>query len=185
MSRRTVLSAEPATRLFAIPTDTAEMAKHYMLGAGDLANIRERRRPSNRLGFAVQLCALRYPCRALEPSESPPAEMLAFVARQIGHDPALFADYTHRAETRREHLIQLQEYLRLRSFGLSDWRACLTVGAQAAWATDRGGPIIRTMLAHLRANNVLLPTAAVLERIGLAARARAQEDLRGSRSGLV
>ena len=68
----------------------------------------------------------------------------------------------------------MQQLLRLRSFGLADWRACLQVGADAAWATDRGEPIIQAMLAHLRTTNVLLPAAAVLERIGLAARVRAR-----------
>ena len=69
----------------------------------------------------------------------------------------------------------MQRYLSLRSFGLADWRACLRVGADAAWATDRGEPIVQAMLTHLRANGVLIPTAAVLERIGLAARARARK----------
>jgi hypothetical protein len=101
--------------------------------------------------------------------------MLAFIARQIGLDTALFGEYGRRAETRREHLLELQRLLRLRSFGLVDWRACLRVGAEAAWATDRGEPIVQAMLAHLRVNGVLLPAAAVLERIGLAARARARK----------
>jgi hypothetical protein len=72
-------------------------------------------------------------------------------------------------------VLELQRLLRLRSFGLADWRACLRVGAESAWATDRGEPIVEAMLAHLRANGVLLPAAAVLERIGLAARARARK----------
>jgi hypothetical protein len=58
---------------------------------------------------------------------------------------------------------------------LADWRACLRVGTDAAYATDRGEPIVQAMLAHLRASGVLLPAAAVLERIGLAARARARK----------
>ena len=66
-------------------------------------------------------------------------------------------------------------YLGLRSFGLMDWRACLRVGADAAWATDRGEPIVQAMLAHLRISGVVLPPATVLERIGLAARARARK----------
>ena len=93
----------------------------------------------------------------------------------MGADPKLFGDYAHRAETRREHLLELQPHLRLRSFRLADWRACLHIGANAAWATDRGEPIVQAMLAHLRADRVLIPVAAVLERIGLAARARARK----------
>jgi hypothetical protein len=175
MSRRTLLSSEQRTRLFGIPTEAAEMAKHYVLSAEDLALVRAKRRPNNRLGFAVELCALRHPGRPLEPSEVPPAAMLAFVANQVGADPKLFGNYAHRAETRREHLLELQQCMRLRSFRLADWRACLHIGANAAWATDRGEPIVQAMLAHLRAERVLVPAAAVLERIGLAARVRARK----------
>ena len=49
------------------------------------------------------------------------------------------------------------------------------VGANAAWATDRGEPIVQATLAHLRTERVLVPAAAVLERIGLAARVRARK----------
>ena len=82
MPPRTLLSYEQRTRLFAIPTDAPEMTRHYVLDADDLALVGARRRAGNRLGFAVQLCALRHPGRVLDPSESPPAPMLAFVARQ-------------------------------------------------------------------------------------------------------
>jgi hypothetical protein len=175
MPPRTLLSSEQRTRLFAIPTDLADMTRHYVLDADDLALVGARRRAGNRLGFAVQLCALRHPGRVLDPSESLPDPMLVFIAKQIGVDPALFGEYARRAETRREHLLELQRLLRLRSFGLADWRACLRVGTDAAWATDRGEPIVQAMIAHLRANGVLLPAEAVLERIGLAARARARK----------
>ncbi|MDJ0450754.1 DUF4158 domain-containing protein [Methylocystis sp. JR02] len=110
MSRRALLSPEQRVRLFGIPVDQAEMARHYVLGAEDLALIRTKRRAVNRLGYA-----------------------------------------------------------------LADWRACLRVGADPAWATDRGEPIVQAMLDHLRSANLLTPIAAVLERIGLAARARARK----------
>ena len=51
------------------------------------------------------------------------------------------------------------------------------MGTDAAWATDRGEPIVQAMLAHLRTTNVLFPAAAVLERIGLAARVRARRKV--------
>ena len=177
MPHRALLSSEQRIRLFAIPVDPAEMARHYVLGTQDQALVRAKRRASNRLGFAIQLCVLRYPGRVIDPAESPPASMLSFVASQIGIDPLLYGDYARRAETCREHLLELQKLLRLRSFSLPDWRACLQVGADAAWATDRGEPIVQAMLAHLRTTNVLLPAAAVLERIGLAARVRARRKV--------
>ena len=35
MPRRTLLSSEQRTRLFGIPTEAAEVAKHYVLSAED------------------------------------------------------------------------------------------------------------------------------------------------------
>jgi TnpA family transposase len=103
MSRRILLSAEARSRLFGIPTDRAEMARHYVLDEEDLALVRARRRAANRLGFAVQLCLLRHPGAGLGPGEHPPAPMLAFVAGQLGLPLAAFADYAGRDQTRREH----------------------------------------------------------------------------------
>jgi hypothetical protein len=175
MPRRSLLSNEQRTRLFAVPVDHAEMAKHYVLSADDLAFVRTKRRSVNRLGFAIELCLLRYPGQGLGAGEPPPEAMIGFVAQQLGVSPAAFADYALRDQTRREHAVELQKHLHLRGFRLADWRACLQVGTDTAWATDRGEPIVRAMLAHLRATNVLIPAAAVLERIGLTARVRARQ----------
>ena len=175
MPRRSLLSNEQRTRLFAVPVDHAEMAKHYVLSADDLAFVRTKQRSVNRLGFAVQLCLLRYPSLGMGPAEQLPEAMIAFVGRQLGVRHVDFANYAQRDQTRREHALERQGYLGLRSFGLMDWRVCLRVGADAAWATDRGEPIVQAMLAHLRISGVVLPPATVLERIGLAARARARK----------
>jgi hypothetical protein len=61
MPHRTLLSPEQRTRVLGIPTEAAEMAKHYVLSTEDLALVRTKRRLSNRLGFAVQLCAFGTP----------------------------------------------------------------------------------------------------------------------------
>ena len=177
MPRRTLLSAEQRARLFGIPVDAAEMAKHYVLSSEDLKPVGTKRRIGNQLGFAVQLCLLRHPGQGLGFGEHPPKPMIAFVARQIGASPAALADYALRDQTRREHVVELQKLLGLRSFRLADWRACLHVGTNAAWATDRGEPIVQAMLAHLRTERVLIPAAAVFERIGLAARVRARKQV--------
>lgn len=109
MSRRTLLSAEQRARLFGIPTDPAEMSKHYVLSPEDLKLIGTKRRSGNRLRFAVQLCLLRHPGQGLGFGEHPPEAMIAFVARQIGASPTAFADYALRDQTRREHAVELHK----------------------------------------------------------------------------
>lgn len=100
--------------------------------------------------------------------------MLAHIADQLGVDPALLRDYARREETRREHLAELQEALGLASFGLADYRAMWRVAFGVARGTDRGDVIVAAVVEELRARRILLPAATVVERLGLAARARAR-----------
>jgi TnpA family transposase len=68
----------------------------------DIRRINERRREHNRLGFAVQLCLLRYSGWPLKVGEKPPSNLLEFVAQQIDADPDEFGDYAAREQTRQE-----------------------------------------------------------------------------------
>jgi TnpA family transposase len=110
-----------------------------MLSSRDLAHIRTKRRAINRLGFAVQLCLLRYPGQGMGPGEHPPPELIAFTAHQLGLSSAQFDDYALRDQTRREHAVELQKYLQLRRFGLAEWRSCLsrTSRNQQVWCMLR------------------------------------------------
>ena len=65
MSRRSVLSATERASLLALPDTQNDLIRHYTFNESDLALIRQRRGDANRLGFAVQLCLLRYPGYAL------------------------------------------------------------------------------------------------------------------------
>src|SRR4051794_35330348 len=115
MPRRQLLSPQTRSSLFDPPSDPASIVRLYTFPPEDLALIRRRRRPANRLGFAVQLAYLRHPGRAIEAGEAPPGEMLAFIAQQLGLAPAAFPEYARRDTTRREHLLELEAMLGLRS----------------------------------------------------------------------
>lgn len=58
MARRTILSTVEHESLLTLPDDQEELFRRYAFSESDLAIIRQRRRPANRLGFAVQLCYL-------------------------------------------------------------------------------------------------------------------------------
>lgn len=174
LKKHALLSALARAALFDPPSDATAMVRHYTLSPEDLALIRQRRRSPNRLGFAVHLAYLRFPGRALGPAETPPAELVAFIAQQLGLAPGVFDDYARRAETHREHQGELQAYLDLRPFRREDLRPVARVAFDEATGTDRGVLIVAAMAACLRARGILLPTAVTLERLGLAARAKAR-----------
>jgi TnpA family transposase len=116
MPRRSVLTPAQLAALCALPTTEVEIARQYTLDERDLAVIRQRRGAHNRLGFAVQLCYLRYPGQALRPGSIPPEGLLTFVAQQVGAPPDCWAAYAQRDETRREHALELQAAFDYRAF---------------------------------------------------------------------
>ena len=65
MPRRNIWSVRQRAALFDLPTDEAALLRHYTLSDDDIEQIRLRRGAHNRLGFALQLCAFRYPGRIL------------------------------------------------------------------------------------------------------------------------
>ena len=76
MPRRHILTDRQRADLFDLPTDESLLLHHYTLADDDIEHIHERRRPENRIGFALQLCALRYPGRLLSHGEVIPEKML-------------------------------------------------------------------------------------------------------------
>ncbi len=174
MPRRQLLSPQARSSLFDPPRDSASIMRFHTLSPEDLALARRRRRPPNRLGFAVQLAYLRHPGRALEPEEVPPEAMLVFIAQQLGIEPAAFRDYARRDTTRREHFLELQAALGLRTFGLADYRSLSSWALEVARQTDRGDTIVAALVDEVRRRRVILPNPSVLERIGLSVRARAR-----------
>lgn len=83
MPRRSILSAAERESLLALPDTKDELIRHYTFSESDLSIIRQRRGPANRLGFAVQLCYLRFPGVILGADEPPFPPLLRLVANQL------------------------------------------------------------------------------------------------------
>jgi hypothetical protein len=65
MPRRSILSATEQASLLDLPDSQDDLIRYYTFNEPDLSLIRQRRGDANRLGFAIQLCLLRYPGYAL------------------------------------------------------------------------------------------------------------------------
>src|SRR5437764_8974145 len=108
MPRRWVLSVAERDSLLALPEHQDDLIRHYTFSESDLSIIRQHRGPANRLGFAIQLCYMRYPGRMLSVEEVPSKPLLCWVAMQLKAPQENWADYGRRDQTRREHLSELQ-----------------------------------------------------------------------------
>lgn len=174
MARRTILTPAQRAALLALPADRADLARHHTLGEAELAVINRRRRDRNRLGFALQLCALRYPGRLLQPGERIPAPFVAFAAEQIGAHPGTLADYAFRENTRYEHSAALQDALGYRPFEGRARREAEAWLDQAAMLTSSGSELAVALRDELRRRRIIVPAVTTLERLCVAALVRAE-----------
>lgn len=142
MLTRELLTPAQRLRLDALPVDLDDrlMARHHTLSEADVEIVSRRRTETNRLGFGVQLCLLRYPGRPLRPKEAAPEKIVRYVAAQLGADPRAMDSYaggvgtgargsadgeadgkiggkSGRDTTRREHLSEIVTTFGFRHFG--------------------------------------------------------------------
>jgi hypothetical protein len=157
MPRRSLLTPADRTGLLAFPTTDDDLIRHYTFSEPDLSVIRQRRGNHNRLGFAVQLCYLRYPGFALPTDAEPPASLLNIVGRQLRIEPDAWPQYAQRPETRREHLLELQAWLNLAPFAAADYHRFVHQLAELAQQTDRGLVLAEALVELLRQQHIILP----------------------------
>jgi hypothetical protein len=177
MPRRSSLSATEREQLLALPESPEEFIRQYTFNEADLSLIHQHRGTANRLGFAMQLCHLRFPGVALGMDQVPASSLLAFVATQLKLTVPDWAVYGQREQTRREHLLELQAAFGFQTFGLPHYRAAGPWLAEVARQTDKGVVLVQALLGYLRRQGILLPTVAVLERLSAEALTRANRWL--------
>ena len=71
MPRRRALTEAQLENLFSLPVTETDLIRHWMLNAADLVVIERRRGSHNQLGYALQLCAFRYPGNQALPCSTP------------------------------------------------------------------------------------------------------------------
>jgi len=164
MPRRRALTETQLTNLFTLPVAEPDLVRHWTLSDADLTVIDQRRRDRNRLGFALQLCALRYPGRLLRPGELIPVEALRFVAEQLGTDPDALTAYATRFQTRYEQLDAVREAFSFRMYAPRHGREMLAWLLPVALATTNALTIAAALMDELRRRRIVVSGPSVAER---------------------
>ena len=126
MGRRNLLTEEERDQFFLVSVNEANLIKHYTLSPDDLEKALAKRGARNQLGFALQLCLLRYPGFGLRIDEPVPQDLLDYLAHQLSVRSEVFRDYSRRHQTRLDHAGELAEFLGLRAFTPGDFRAAVS-----------------------------------------------------------
>ena len=177
MPRRSILSAAERENLLALPDSKDDLIRQYTFSDTDLSIIRQRRGPANRLGFAVQLCYLRFPGVILGVDEPPFPPLLKLVAEQLKVGVESWDEYGQREQTRREHLVELQTVFDFRPFTMSHYRQAVQMLTELAMQTDKGIVLASALIEHLRRQSVILPALNAVERASAEAITRANRRI--------
>lgn len=177
MPRRSILSTLERESLLEFPKTSEELIRHYTFNDSELVIINQHRKSENRLGFAIQLCYMRYPGIRLGPDDVPPELLLSIVASQLKISPSSWKKYGNRNTTRRDHLLELQKLFGFQSFTAENYQQEVRKLLDLAMQTDKSIILAESVIKELRQQSILLPDINTIERICAEAITRANQHI--------
>ena len=156
-----------------IPSD--DLIRAFTLTGADRDLVVIRRGAANRLGLALQLCALRYLGFVPRNLSAAPRSAACFVADQLEVSPDEIQSYARREQTRRQHFTEVREHLgfsMLRSRDLEELEAWLV---ERALEHDAPTVLFRLARERLRTERLVFSAPDRIVRLVSSARGRAQE----------
>nr|WP_244405740.1 MULTISPECIES: DUF4158 domain-containing protein [Streptomyces] len=145
-----------------------------------------KRRVHNRLGFAVQMTTVRFLGVFLDDPTDVPAEVVDYLAEQLGiGDASALKAYGERENTRLDHVRELRWVLEYTEFAEAEAELRAWVDARV-WTTGEGPKALFDAAAgRLRERRVLLPRVTTLARLVAAVREAANQRLWDTLYGLL
>ena len=158
--------AEAYGRFVEEPT-RPELERFFFLDDVDRELIGKRRGDHNRLGFALQMCTVRYLGLFLEDPLDVPWPVIAYLAEHLGvEDPSRVKQYTERLKTAYEHAWEIRDAYGYHQFEDREWGRKFRAFLHGRAWTHAEGPValFNQAVGWLRRNRVLLPGVSVLAR---------------------
>lgn len=156
-----------------------QLARFFYLDDADLATIAARRGDHNRLGYAVQMCSVRFLGTFLSNPLDVPQGVVKHLAAQLSiGDPSCIGQYLDRPATHREHAGEIQVRLGYRDFTAQPehFRLVRWMYARTWLSAERPTVLFDLVTARLIERKILLPGVTALTR--LVARVRERATLR-------
>jgi TnpA family transposase len=154
----------------------SDQIQYFTLTEDDQGQIQRQRRSENRLGFALQLCTLRYLGFCPDDLQQAPSDVVVFLADQLQIPVASLTRYAQRTQTRTEHLQQIQAYLGFHDPTAQDFKQLATWQIDRAMEHDSMTLLFQLTAEKLFSQKIVRPGVTTLER--MVATARRQATLR-------
>jgi TnpA family transposase len=177
-----LLTEEQRLELTKIPANIRDpkIVRHYILNDFDLSVIYQQRQDYNRIGFALQICCLRYPGWTLTNINDIPDSVISYVAGQINADAGNIQNYGLRDKTRLEHLRKIREISGFRFFEDTDHLLLEDFLLPCAMENDHVMRLVKLSIERLREQKIILPGITGIERIVSKVSQTAEDKIYGS-----
>ncbi len=176
-----LLSDPELEQLMAWPPEVAhsDLVEFFTLGREDLRWLRSHAGTTNRLGLAIQVCALRYLGFIPDDVGTPPAEILARVAKAVGAAPSALSRYVTgvSARVRREHAVSVLGHCGWVTCGKGEFKQLRDWLLARALERDNASLLFGQALEHLRAEKIVRPGLHTLMRTVASTGERAHEEI--------
>lgn len=152
-----------------------ELDHFFQLSDHERKEILPLRRDHNRLGFALQLCCLRFLGFFPDDLLAIPKTVIHYVAQQLTLDPELMQQYGQRGSTLRNHQRQIQALLGMRRATPSDLTRLEEWLQQRALEHDKPSLLFEMACDYLRQQHIIRIGTTRLEKLVSTARQQAQD----------
>lgn len=160
---------------FPEPMPQEDLAGYFFLSEADIREVYRQREPFNRLGYALQLCTLRYLGFVPTDFMATPEAAVTWVAEQLGLAPQILALYTNR-RTQSDHRQAVRAYLGFRQATPLDVYALQTWLVARALEHDKPTLLLQLACEKLHRERIVRPGVTRLERFVATAREQAHEE---------
>lgn len=162
---RELFTQDQRNSFMEIPEDECSIGSYYTLSNYDIEIINKRRRPENKIGFAIQLSVLRYPGWSYTHIENIPSAVIEYISKQINVSTEAFKGYPKRENTLWEHLNEIRDEYKFISFTADEYKLTLEYVSRLALENENTIYLITECLDFLRKNRIILPAITTLERL--------------------
>ena len=170
------LSEAEVVRLTGYPPGVPEVdvVTFFTLTESDYKLLAGLRGDDSRLGFALQLCTLRYLGFVPADLAQVPTPVITFLAWQLAVHPDAIRSYGERSQTRTDHLQEIEHYLGFHKASATERSETKRWLRERALEHDRPLLLLQLLCERLHAQQIVRPGLTLLERSVTTARQQAQ-----------